>query len=67
MSPDEIVAQFPSLTLSDVHIALAYYFDHIEEIQLEMRHENAVAEEYRPDHPSLVESRLKQNRLDEAS
>jgi uncharacterized protein (DUF433 family) len=67
MSADEIVAQFPSLTLGDVHTALAYYFDHIEEIRAEMRHEQAAAEQYRQDHPSLIEARLKQNRLDEAS
>jgi uncharacterized protein (DUF433 family) len=28
MSPDEIVSTWPSLTLSDVHAALAYYYDH---------------------------------------
>ena len=67
MSADEIVAQFPSLTLADVHIALAYYFDHIEEIRVEMREEEAAAEKYRGNHPSLVEARLKQRRMDEAS
>jgi uncharacterized protein (DUF433 family) len=67
MSPDEIVAQFPSLTLGDVHSALAYYFDHIEEIRMEMRDEQAAAENYRQNYPSLIEARLKQNRLDEAS
>jgi uncharacterized protein (DUF433 family) len=32
-SPEEIVAAFPQLSLADVHAALAYYFDHREEIQ----------------------------------
>jgi uncharacterized protein (DUF433 family) len=32
MSPDEIVAEHPGLTLADVHAALTYYFDHREEI-----------------------------------
>ncbi len=36
MSPDEITSQF-NLTLGDVHAALAYYFDHREEIQQQMR------------------------------
>jgi uncharacterized protein (DUF433 family) len=27
MSPDEIVSQYPSITLSDVHAALAYYYE----------------------------------------
>jgi uncharacterized protein (DUF433 family) len=36
-SPAEIVADFPQLLLADVHAALAYYFDHREEIQRQMR------------------------------
>jgi uncharacterized protein (DUF433 family) len=35
-SPDEIVADFPHLTLGDVHAALAYYFDHLEEIRQQL-------------------------------
>jgi uncharacterized protein (DUF433 family) len=37
MSPDEIVARFPQLTLADVHAALAYYFDHQAEIRTDIR------------------------------
>jgi uncharacterized protein (DUF433 family) len=36
-TPEEIVSDFPQLTLADVHAALAYYFDHREEIQREMK------------------------------
>ena len=32
-TPEEIIAAFPQLTLADVHAALAYYFDHREDIQ----------------------------------
>ena len=32
-SPEQIVAEFPQLSLADVYAALAYYFDHREEIQ----------------------------------
>jgi uncharacterized protein (DUF433 family) len=63
MSPDEIVTQVPSLTLADVHAALAYYFDHMEEIQEEMRAERSEAEEFRRTHPSLVEARLRQEKV----
>lgn len=28
MSPDEIVSACPGLTVTDVHAALTYYFDH---------------------------------------
>ena len=34
-SPKSIVAAYPSLTLADVHAALAYYWDHQDEIDLE--------------------------------
>jgi uncharacterized protein (DUF433 family) len=32
-SPEEIVTSFPHLSLGDVYAALAYYFDHSEEIK----------------------------------
>ena len=67
MTPDEIVSHVPTITLADVHAALAFYFDHIEEIQQEMLAERASAEEFRRDHPSLLESKLRQERLEEAS
>ncbi len=35
-SPEEIVVQFPHLSVSDVHAALAYYLDHCKEIESEM-------------------------------
>jgi hypothetical protein len=66
MSADEIVAQFPSLTLSDVHTALAYYFDHIAEIQAEMQEERRIVEESRRNNPSLLDAKLRPALLDEA-
>src|SRR4051812_14042367 len=54
MSADDIVAQFPGLSLSDVHTALAYYFDHRDEIQDEMRADAATAERLQGRHPSKV-------------
>ena len=67
MTADEIVSHVPSITLADVHAALAYYFDHVEEIQQEMVAERAFAEEFRRDHPSMLEAKLRQERLEEAS
>ena len=32
-SPDEIVSHYPQLTLADVYAALAYYYDHRDEIE----------------------------------
>jgi len=59
LSPDEIVTQVPSITLAAVHAALAYYYDHREEIQEEIRVERTQAEEFRRNNPSaLTESLL---------
>ena len=60
MSADEIVTQIPSITLSDVHAALAYYYDHIEEIREEMRKEEEYAEEFRRQNPSVLQIKLEQ-------
>ena len=67
LSPDEIVSQVPSITLADVHAALAYYYDHREDIQEEIRAEREQAEEFRRNNPSVMAERLTRSRLDEAS
>jgi uncharacterized protein (DUF433 family) len=68
MTPDEIVSEIPTITLADVHAALAYYFDHIEEIQEEMRTERVFAEEFRRSNPSVLDARIHPpKRLEEAS
>lgn len=36
-SPEEIIATLPHVTLAQVHAALAYYFDHREQILDELR------------------------------
>lgn len=56
-SPDEIVSQIPSITLADVHAALAYYYDHSEEIQDEIQSEKE-AEAAGPDEPSLLSAKV---------
>ena len=37
MTPDEIVAQYPELSLADVHAAMAYYWDNREAIEKQMK------------------------------
>lgn len=32
-SPDEIAEFYPALSLADIHSALAYYYDHIDEFR----------------------------------
>jgi uncharacterized protein (DUF433 family) len=41
MTPDEIVAGYPQITLADVHAALAYYQSHRDEIQQQMSDDEA--------------------------
>jgi uncharacterized protein (DUF433 family) len=58
MSPDEIVAAYPELTLSDVHAALAYYFDNIEEIRNDIRFNDDLADQLRVRFPSKLKEKL---------
>ncbi len=46
-SPDEIVNDFPHLTLADVHAALAYYYEHREEIDRQIKEAEQYAEAMR--------------------
>ncbi|MEX2173986.1 MAG: DUF433 domain-containing protein [Pirellulaceae bacterium] len=43
MSPDEIVANYPSLRRADVHDALAYADDHLAEIEADLARDDEVA------------------------
>ena len=59
-SAEEIVRQYPYLTLAEVHAALAYYHDHEAEIDQEITEEWAAAEKARREAPVLpVVARLK--------
>ena len=65
MSPDEIVSAYPSLTLSDVHAALAYYYENRERIDAEiLAGERFVAEMKAKAGTSLVRRRLGQGKVD---
>ncbi len=59
LSPEEIVGQYPGLTLADVHAALSYYFDNRHEIEEEIRHEAEVAEQLKARFPSKVQEKLR--------
>ena len=57
MSPDEIAATYPTITLADVHAALAYYFDHRDEIRARMKDDEEFVAEMQANAPP---SRLQQ-------
>ncbi len=44
-SPEELAFQFPHLTLGQVHSALAYYWDHQEELDREIARGLALADD----------------------
>jgi len=44
LSPDDIVAAMPHLTLGQVYAALGYYFDHREEIVTQFHEEHALGQ-----------------------
>jgi uncharacterized protein (DUF433 family) len=46
-SPDEVLTHFPNLTLSDVHAALAYYYDNREAIDQQAVDDERLAEQLR--------------------
>ena len=58
MTADEIVSAYPQLTLSDVHAALAYYFDNVEEIRNDIRGNDELAEQLRARFPSKLKEKL---------
>jgi uncharacterized protein (DUF433 family) len=58
MTADQIVAENPALTMSDVHAALAYYFDHIEEIRADIDRNDEIVKRLRRSYPSKLRERL---------
>jgi uncharacterized protein (DUF433 family) len=67
MSPDEIVSAHPSITLSDVHAALAYYFENRARIDADIQEgERFVREMKAKAPPSLLQEKLRQGNADAA-
>ena len=65
MSPAEIVSEYPSITLTDVHAALAYYYENRERIDADIEAAKRYAEEMRAKAgPSLLQKKLRQRKAD---
>lgn len=58
-SPDEIVSSFPQLTLADVYAALAWFWDHRDEILQEMRQQEEQADRMKAETPSKLPAHRK--------
>jgi uncharacterized protein (DUF433 family) len=65
MSPDEIVSQWPHLTLADVHAALAYYYAHREQIDADIQEGREFAERLRAGQPSIFDKARRRNAPDD--
>ncbi|HWE38851.1 MAG TPA: DUF433 domain-containing protein [Isosphaeraceae bacterium] len=63
LSPAEIVAQHPTITLAQVHAALAYFYDHRAEIEAEIAEEERLYDELRAKQPSILET-IRQRKAD---
>jgi uncharacterized protein (DUF433 family) len=58
MSPEEIVHQYPGITLGDVHAALMYLFDNRDEIEEEFHKDEQAVAALLGRHPSKVQAKL---------
>jgi hypothetical protein len=65
MSPDEIASEYPSITLSDVHAALAYYYENRQRIDADIEAAKRYAEEMKAKAgPSRLQEKLRQRKAD---
>jgi uncharacterized protein (DUF433 family) len=59
-SPEEMCRQHPYLTIAEAHAAMLYYWDHAEEIEQELRREEALhAQDLKRGHQSPFFNRMK--------
>jgi uncharacterized protein (DUF433 family) len=64
-SAEQIVADFPQLTMSDVHAALTYYYDHRETLDRQWAEGKKYVEKMMAEAPpSLLRQRMKEKGLD---
>lgn len=55
LSAEEVVYQYPGLNLANVHAALAYYFNHRQDIEEEFRKDEETVRQLLTHHPSIVQ------------
>ncbi len=66
MSPTSIVEQHPTITLGQVHAALAYYYDHRAEIEADVQEGDAFVETLRAGQPSIFDKARRRNAQDDS-
>lgn len=65
MSPDEIASTYPTITLAEVHAALAYYFENREAVDADIREGEEFVEKLRAGQPSIFEKARRRNAPDD--
>ena len=58
MTPDQIVEQFPHLTLSQVHDALSFYYEHKLELDRQYRKDQTLIAELKQHYSSKLKAKL---------
>ena len=58
LSADEIASRFEHITMADVYAALAYFWDHRDELQRQMQEETAFVEQMKLKHASPLKEKL---------
>jgi uncharacterized protein (DUF433 family) len=58
LTPDEIVSQYPTLTLADIYAALAYYHDNFDRIRQDLIESTQAVEKLRQTNPSKLQAKL---------
>jgi uncharacterized protein (DUF433 family) len=61
MSPAAIVENYPTITLAQVHAALAYFYGHREQIEDDIREGDEFVEKLRAGQPSIFEKTEQRN------
>jgi hypothetical protein len=57
MTPEEIVGEFPQLTIADVHAALMYYHDNRELLERQDRQARELVDQLTSRYPSKLDPR----------
>jgi len=57
LTPAQILEHYPDLSLAQVYAALAYYYDHVEEIEAELAREDDAAADFERRKAELIAKR----------
>ncbi len=59
MAPSQVVEIYPDLSLAQVHAALVYYYDHIDEIEAELARDEKAADRFEGEKAEAIARRIR--------